>query len=621
MSHDSSANPSSCESSENNLSQSEYAERLAAWERARFAPPPDPPSDPIEPSIRAMVPMRDGIKLYTEIFVPSPNRETTESSGATYPVIFYRSPYPFNCLSRNARKPIERMLAEDYVVVFQLTRGQGESEGTFHFFFDDVNDGFDAIQWIAEQDWCNGNVGMAGASYGGNVQLLAARTKPPALKCIMPTAFVGSFTRYFPFAHGVPHRGYFMQWHQVVDAESWGDTDCVYGDMIALKHPKWGPALNHRPLIDAASSVLSGDKLASWRETISHPMDDDYWAPIHFTDKELAELEIPMFITDGWYDMTFGPIDYFMRLEKVQPDRNDRYLLVGPWNHYQTASGLNKPGDNDGDRILPDNGVIDLFALRMAFFDRYLKQDQSGTIQEDRVKIYITGAAESNVNRWFNFNTFPVPYTEYKRLYLHSQGDARTFPGDGTLSWGKPSDEPCDHYTYDPTVPINNFVTESYEDRRNTEIRSDVLTYTSEPLAEPLTILGEIKLTLHAASDAPDTDWFAVITEVFPDGQSKSFHYASPAFRARYREGFDREVFLTPNKPELFQMRMGSAGHQIAAGNCLRLSIFSSAFPEYDPNSNTGNEAATDTEFQIAQQTIYHEELRPSHIVLPTIEI
>ena len=289
------------------------------------------------------------------------------------------------------RKPVERILAEDYVVVFQLTRGQGESEGTFHFFFDDVNDGFDAIQWIAEQDWCNGNVGMAGASYGGNVQLLAARTKPPALKCIMPTAFVGSFTRYFPFAHGVPHRGYFMQWHQVVDAESWGDTDCVYGDMIALKHPKWGPALNHRPLVDAANTVLSGDKLASWRETISHPMDDDYWAPIHFTDKELAELDIPMFITDGWYDMTFGPIDYFTRLEKVQPDRNDRYLLVGPWNHYQAASGLNKPGDNDGDRILPDNGVIDQFALRMAFFDRYLKQDQSATIQEDRVKIYITG--------------------------------------------------------------------------------------------------------------------------------------------------------------------------------------------------------------------------------------
>ncbi|MDB9953765.1 CocE/NonD family hydrolase [Porticoccaceae bacterium] len=565
--------------------------------------------------------MRDGVKLYTEIFLPSRNKEITEPSGFSYPVIFSRSPYPYSCLSRNGRVATEHFLAANYVVVFQLTRGQGESEGQFRFFKDDLNDGFDAITWIADQDWCNGNIGMMGSSYLGNVQLLAARTKPPALKCIMPTAFVGSFTRYFPFAHGVPHRGYFMQWHQAVDAKRADDMDCIYGDMNALKHTKWGPAFNHRPLVDAANNVLSGDKLSSWRETISHPIDDDYWAPIHFTDEELAQLDIPIFITDGWYDMTFGPIDYFTRLEQVQPNREGRYLLVGPWNHYQTASILTKPGDNDGDRILPDNGAIDLLALRIAFFDRHLKNDQSVTVQEDRVKIYITGAAESNVNQWFNFTTFPAPETKLKELYLHSKGDARTFPGDGTLSWDKPQGEPCDHYTYDPRVPINNFVTQTYEDRRNTEIRSDVLTYTSEPLAEPLTILGEIKLILHAGSDAPDTDWFAVITEVFPDGKSKSFHYASPAFRARYREGFDREVFLMPNKPELFKMPMGSAGHQISAGNCLRLSIFSSAFSEYDPNSNTGNEAATDTEMRAAKQTIYHDLVRPSHVVLPVIEL
>ena len=136
-----------------------------------------------------------------------------------------------------------------------------------------------------------------------------------------------------------------------------------------------------------------------------------------------------------------------------------------------------------------------------------------------------------------------------------------------------------------------------------------------------MTILGDIKLVLYAASDAPDTDWFSVLTEVFPDGQSKSFHYTPPAFRARYREGFDREVFLTPNKPEMFQIPMGPAGHQIAAGNCLRLSIFSAAFPEYEPNSNTGNEAATDTEMRVARQSIFHDAIRPSHLVLPVIDL
>ena len=136
-----------------------------------------------------------------------------------------------------------------------------------------------------------------------------------------------------------------------------------------------------------------------------------------------------------------------------------------------------------------------------------------------------------------------------------------------------------------------------------------------------MTILGDITLMLHAASDCPDTDWLAVVTEVFPDGQSKCFHSAHYAFRARYREGFDREVFLEPNRPEEFQIPMGPAGHQIAPGNCLRLSIFSAAFPMYEPNANTGKEAATDTEQCIARQTIYHDRNHPSCLVLPVIEI
>ena len=602
------------------MTDKHYDERLAAWGKSQFSPPPEPPFDPIEPTAIEKVPMRDGVRLYTEIFLPN--------QSVAYPVILIRSPYPYARIARVGRRLfVERYLAAGYAIVEQLTRGQGLSEGCFRFFRDDVNDGYDAIQWVSEQAWCDGNVGMQGSSYLGSTQLLAARTKPPALKCIMPTAFVGNCPKSFPFSYGVPNKGPYMQWHQVADAERMDDMDCQYCDMNALNHPKWGPALRHRPLVDAANGVLSGDKLDNWRETISHPLDDDYWAPVHFTDEQLAELDIPVFITDGWYDMTFGPIDYFTRLEQIQPNRHDRYLLVGPWNHYQTYTP-SKAGDDDGDRILPENGAIDLIAQRIAFFDRYLKDDKAAIVQEDRVRIYIAGTKGSTVNRWFDFPTFPVPGTLFKRLYLHSQGDARTFPGDGVLHWEAPTSEsaytsmykPTDTYTYDPALPTAS-LTESYQDRRNTEIRSDVLTYTSALLTEPLTILGDITLVLHAASDAPDTDWFAVVTEVKPDGQSKSFHYAPPAFRARYREGFDREVFLTPNKPEEFTIPMGPAGHQIAVGNCLRLSIFSSAFPEYAPNTNTGKAAASDTEQRIARQTLYHDAERLSYIVLPIIDL
>ena len=591
-----------------------YEQRLKRWENARFAPAPEPDLNPVPPSLTEMVAMSDGTKLYTEIFLPPVDNKP-------FPTILIRSPYPYSRPSRHDKMAIPRYLASGYVVVFQLTRGQGQSEGTFHQHSDDADDGYDCIAWITQQSWCDGNVGMQGVSYLGSSQLMAARAKPPALKCIMPTAFVGNFTRVFPFSNGVPNKGPYMQWYQVVDAERRDDMDVGYGDMNALNHPKWGPVFRKRPLVDAANEVLTGDKLQSYRDTISNPMDNAFWENINFTDGQLAELGIPMFFTDGWYDMTIGPIDFFSRLEKIhgQSQGPNRYLLVGPWNHYQTYSP-SQPGDFDGDRKLPDNGAIDLVAQRLAFFDHYLKGDNNAKVQEDRVRVYITGAENSNANVWLNFPTFPVPGTQQKQLYLHSQGQANNIPSDGVLSANLPMDEPVDHYLYDPALPTASAAAPS-KDRRQTEIRADVLTYTSTPLTEPLTILGDITLVLYAASDAPDTDWFAVITEVFPDGESKSFHYAPPAFRARYREGFDREVFLTANKPEEFRIPMGPAGHQIAAGNCIRLSIFSAAFPEYDPNTNTGNEAATDTEMRTANQTIYHDALRPSHLVLPVIEL
>ncbi len=588
-----------------------YEARLAAWEKGRFAPAPEKALAPSEPTHIEMMPMRDGIALYTEIFLPL--------SSAAVPVVLIRSPYPYSRPSRNDKRPISRYQQDGFAVVFQITRGQGQSQGQFRLLQDDIDDGYDAIQWITERSWCNGKVGMEGASYLGSTQLMAAKSKHPALKCIMPTAFIGNWTRCFPFSNGVPHKGMYMQWQQVLDAESWDDLDMAYGDMNALNHPAWGPAFRHRPLVDAADSVLSGDKLANWRDTISNPLDNDFWQAIHFTDEELGELDLPIFFTDGWYDTTIGPIDFFSRLEKKQSTNPDHYLLVGPWDHYQTGF-ISQPGDDNGDRVLPDNAACDHVDRRLAFYSRYLKDDQTSMVQEDRVCVYITGAPDSNANVWKHLPTFPAPGTEKIHLYLHSQGDARSFPGNGVLNWNQPSDEPADRYTYNPDLPTSSLV-ETSKDRRQVEVRSDVLTYTSEPLTAPLTILGDIELRLHAASNAPDTDWFAVLTEVYPDGQSKSFHYAPPAFRARFREGFDKEVFLTPDKPEEFCIPMGPAGHQIATGNRLRLSIFSAAFPEYDPNTNTGNDAATDTETRIAEQTIYHDCLRPSHLVIPVIDL
>lgn len=594
-----------------NDQKTSYKKRIAEWNKAKFAPMPEPPLMPAKPTFTEMVPMRDGTRLYTEVFLPDENSE--------YPVVLIRSPYPYSRLSRNGHLLVSRYNEGGYAIVFQLTRGQGKSEGQFNFMRNEAADGYDTIMWLDQQQWCNGKVGMQGASYLGSTQLLAARAKPKALKCIMPTAFVGHFTRYFPFSCGVPSKGPYMQLHQIFDAEQSDAMDVPYCDGNVLNHPTWGPALRKQPLLDAPIGLFEGDKLASWRETISNPTDNEYWKDVHFTDDELSQLNIPIFFTDGWYDTTIGPIDFFSRLEKVKPDDKHRYLLVGPWDHYQTGSS-SQPGEDNGDRILPDNGAINHIDYRLAFFDRYLKDDENSVIQKDRVRVYVTGEENSSANCWLDLPTFPAPGTIYKKLFLHSEGDARSFPSNGTLSYKPPLEEPVDTYLYDPSLPTP-FAARTSDDRRDFEIRSDVLVYTSAPISEAMTLLGDIELILHASSDALDTDWFAVITEVMPNGCSYSFHYAPPAFRARYREGLDKEVLLTPHKPEVFRIPLGPAGHQIAVGNRLRLCIFSSGFPEYDPNKNTGNPAATDTDIRVAQQTIYHNADRPSHIIIPVIEL
>lgn len=580
-----------------------HQEKMALWLAARFAPPPEPELEPNVPTLVEKVAMRDGVSLYTEVFLPP-------GKGA-FPTVLCRSPYPYSRPSRDDQLPISRYLDAGYAFVYQLTRGQHSSEGIFRFCKDDIEDGHDSVDWIANQHWCNGNVGMQGSSYAGATQLLAARTKPAALKCIMPTAHLGHHFWELPFIGGIPQRGLLLQWYKVADAQSMADLDAPYGDMSLLKHPVWGPALRKRPLIDAADTILSGDKLASWRDVITQTLDNEYWKPVHFTDDELMALDLPIFFTDGWYDESIGPWEFFQRMEQLQPGNPDRYLLVGPWDHAQTyRSQLHKRGA-DSERPRPDNSAVDLVEQRLAFFDRYLRGDKTAHIQNDRIKVYITGP-----DKWFHFSTWPRADIDKTTFYLHSQGEANNFPGDGLLSPNAPGEESPDHYSYDPNlatpcelIPLS--------DRRELEVRSDVLTYTSQPLTAAMTILGDMTLILHAASSCKDTDWIVKITEVFPDGRSIAFHGVTGALRARYREGFDKEVLLEPNTPTLFEIPLGSAGHQIPPGNRLRISLCSAAFPYCDPNCNTGNDVATDTDSKIARQTVFHDELRPSHLVIP----
>ena len=561
-----------------------------------------------KPSHTTMVSMRDGTRLYTEIYLPAVK--------SCFPVILLRAPYPFSRLSLNDPEPIKRYTTSGYAFVFQSARGQYLSEGCFHYYSDEESDGSDCVQWLVSQVWCNGNVGMEGASYAGTAQLRATRAKPKGLKCIMPTAFVGGINDCHPFRGGVPARGSFLGWHQTLDCETREEVMAIGTTGNPLDDARWVSALFHKPLVDAGNVVLQGDKLASWRETMIRPPEDRYWSSIFYNEKDVKGLDLPVFYTAGWLDSTLGTIAQFQQHRQLKPDDKDVYLLVGPWDHGQTyRQQLHHL--SHGDREMPDNAQVDLVAQRLRYFDRYLKGKTDTTIQPDRVRVYITG-----LDRWLDLPSFPAPDTIQQRLYLHSTGHANSSSQFGILNCIQPEQEFPDNYIYNPDDPAPSaIVSEQFTDRVAFELREDVLTYTTEPLQNSLTILGEIILNLHAATDGRDTDWFAQVTEVFPDGRSIAFHGGLGALRARYREGFDKPKLLTPDKPAEYRISLGHAGHQIEAGNRLRLSIFSSYFPLCDTNSNTGNIAATDTEVRIAKQTIYHDLDRTSHLILPVINV
>jgi putative CocE/NonD family hydrolase len=223
-------------------------------------------------------------------------------------------------------------------------------------------------------------------------------------------------------------------------------------------------------------------------------------------------------------------------------------------------------------------------------------------------------------NEWRDLDAYPPREAEPRSLYLTSGGRANSLSGDGRLAWTVTSDAPPDRYTFDPKHPVPSRGFDNGTDQTANQRRDDVLVYTSDVLSEPVEIIGPVEVVLHAATDARDTDFTAKLTDVYPDGRALLLGpQTAGVIRARYRNGFDREELVTPGAVEEYTIRIGHVGHAFLAGHRIRIEISSSATPFVNPNQNTGNPVATDTEWKVAHQTIYHDRARPSRVVLPVM--
>jgi putative CocE/NonD family hydrolase len=560
------------------------------------------------------VPMRDGVKLLTDIYRP----DTADKC----PIILIRTPYQKTIMEPQAGYYARR----GYVVAVQNCRGRFGSAGDWEPFIHEPKDGYDAIEWLAAQPWSNGKVGMIGGSYVGWVQWWAASERPPHLVTIIPNVSPPDPFYNIPYDYGVFFLGAAIWWAEVLDKEATADISGAKMENLAEK--KYLRLLRSLPVIDLDKTVL-GKENAYWRKWIAHPVNDDYWQQANFLER-LQDVRIPVFHQSGWFDGD-GIGTKLNYLAMARHHHTNQKLVLGPWGHSDEAMRRH------GDRDFGVSAIVDMQRAYLRWFDKWLKGIDNKIDKEPLVSLFVMGS-----NQWLYGDTYPLPQTRFEKWYLSSNGKANTSKGDGKLSAELPGDRSAnDRYTYDPGDPTPN--PDAYEEpdepdskskvtaseakekaaeayhRETTDSRTDILVYTTEPLQKPLTFVGPLSAVIYASSSARDTDWFARLVEI--DEKGKFLRLAEGKIRARYRETTTKPELLQPGKVYEYTIDLWHTGITIPKGNRLRLEISSASFPTFSRNLNTGGHNETETNFVKAEQTIYHSKDYPSHVLLPVVEL
>ena len=563
------------------------------------------------------VPMRDATLLTADVYRPE--------SGAPVPAIVSRLPYNKDVLSMQAHAIHPMRAAEaGFAVVYQDTRGRYSSEGDFYPFVHEGSDGFDTVEWVAAQAWCDGSVGMTGASYFGATQWLAAVERPPHLRAICPIVTASEYYEGWTYQGGAYQLGFALLWTLASLAPNLALRLAGQEELTRTldKVDRIGELYSHLPL--KALPVLRDHRAASYYfDWLAHEANDEYWCSLAI-NRRYREIQVPALNVGGWYDLFLhGTLENYVRMRKeggTAAARGGQRLLVGPWSHGDLTGEY--PGYSYGSRASVD--IVDLTALQLSFFEHHLRGSDNGLEARAPVRIFVMGE-----NRWRDEWEWPLARTQYERWYLHSEAGG-TGHG-GYLSREAPDTEPSDAYLYDPRDPAPSVGGPTFlpglglgansgpRDQRQVESRPDVLTYSSAPLQRAVEVTGPLSVVLYAATSAQDTDFVARLCDVAPDGCSRIL--AEGILRARYRNGCEQAEPVESGRAYAYQINLVATANLFLEGHRIRVDITSSSFPRFDRNTNTGNPLGQDAarDLRPAMQTILHDQEHPSHILLPIV--
>lgn len=580
-----------------------------------------------------MVPMRDGVKLFTVIVVPK------DARGA--PMLLTRTPY--NADKATSRNPSQRILeilpvadavfvADGYIRVYQDVRGRNKSEGDYLMTrplrgplndtaTDHATDAYDTIDWLVKNvPESNGRVAVTGSSYPGFTTLMAMIDPHPALKAVVPMS---------PMVDGWIgddwfHNGAFRQFNFDYFTMQTGQKG--EGHAVALGAADLYPAYLEAGSAGDFARHYHLDQLPFVRKVIEHPAYDAFWRE-QAVDQLLAKrpLGVPTMLVLGQWDQedSYGALAVYRALEPKDTHNDLVSLVIGPWRH----SGVNYDGSSLGPLRLPGDTALQFRRDYMKpFLDRYLR-DITPDNPIPPVLTFETGA-----DRWQVTSTFPVG--RFKPLFLQ--------PGFG-LSFAQPgSNAEHDDYVSDPAKPVpflprpirwndrDTWGAWLVSDQRFVADRTDVLTYVSEPLGQPIHILGQPMVDLFAATSGTDSDWVVKLIDVYPEELSNEPKLAGyqlgigmEIFRARYVHGFDKPAALTPGKVEHYRFALPGVNHRFVKGHRLMVQIQSSWFPLYDRNPQTfipNIFHAKPGDYRKATQKIYRGGSQATALLLPVAE-
>ncbi len=591
-----------------------------------------------------MVPMRDGVKLATDLYVPAQNGYPVTTR---LPALLFRTPYN----KQAGGKPMARFFAEHgYFSVAQDVRGRFKSEGVFVPLQQESDDGYDTIEWVADHPFCNGKVGMHGVSYLAWTQLEAAAMNPPALVTMIP--FQGPINAYHYSLRGggALHLG-LLKWILSVAATS----------QKAAQDPEIAEAIRE---MMGSQSFLEWSTKIPWQRGKTPlarlPAYENAALELYFDNYEYNDFwrqpglgmdehfdrfpEMPILWVTSWFDWYPRTLsDGYQKM--VAMGRKDQHLLIGPWTHANFRSTV---GDvNFGNQGGTLETYDDFLRQELAWFDHWMKGDQTVDLGKP-VKFFMMGGGDgkrgedgrlNHGGRWRHTSAWPPRGVEPTKYYLS--------PGGG-LTPGKPTAESSSTtYCYDPanTVSSNGRCIISYgpakgfgfsgmgpRDQIDLETlpghgfpgkriaeRPDVVVFETPILTEDLRIAGNIDIDLWISSDAPDTDFYVKLLDVYPPSDDYPDGYSFPVsegiLRARYRDGFEKSVLLETGNVYRLEFPLEPAANLFRAGNRLRIYICSSNFPNFDINPNTGD--PNDRRARVANNTIHHDSSGTSHITLP----